>query len=138
MIGDEVGATTLDGVLRGEVLPGIHVLDDPIDPFDASERVRDRGWTMFHVDGSTAVDKRSFLAAMATGCGFPQWFGHNWDALSDALRDLSWVPAPGYVLLIDHSARIRAHRDWALVTEIFDEAVSRWARDIIPFFVLVR
>lgn len=129
---------TLDDVLRGEVLPGVHLLDDPIDPFDAAERVRGRGWTMFHVDGSTAVDKRSFLTAMATGCGFPAWFGHNWDALSDALRDLSWAPAPGYVVLIDHSARYRAHRDWAHAAEIFDEAVRRWAQDITPFFVLVR
>jgi hypothetical protein len=129
---------TLDDVLHGEVVPGVHVLDDPIDPSDAAERVRARGWTMFHVDGSVVVDKRSFLAAMAEGCGFPKWFGHNWDALADALRDLSWAPAPGYVVLVDHSARYRAHTDWPLVTEIFDDVVSRWAEDITPFFFLVR
>jgi len=129
---------TLDEVLDGAVLPGVHDLDDPVDAGEAAARVGDRGWRMFHVDGSTVVDKRSFLAAMAAGCGFPAWFGQNWDALADALADLSWAPAPGYVLLFDQSQRYRAHADWTLVSEIFDEVVGRWAREITPFFVLVR
>ncbi len=129
---------TLDDVLHGEAVPGVHVLDDPVDPVVAAERVRERGWHMFHVDGTTVVDKRSFLAAMATGCGFPTWFGQNWDALTDTLRDLSWAPAAGYVVLIDHSARYRTHADWALVTEIFDEVTGHWAQAIVPFFVLLR
>ncbi len=134
----EFGQTTLDDVLRGEAVPGVHALDDAVDPIEAATRVRDRGWHMFHVDATAVVDKRSFLAAMASGCGFPTWFGHNWDALTDALTDLSWAPAPGYVVLFDHAERYRHHPDWALVTEIFDEVVGRWARDITPFFVLVR
>ena len=129
---------TLDDVLRGEVAPGVHLLDDPVDPADAAEQVRERGWRMFHVDGTTVVDKRSFLAAIASGCRFPTWFGHNWDALADALGDLSWAPAAGYVVLFDHSVRYRTHADWLLVSEIFDEVVGRWAQDITPFFVLVR
>ena len=129
---------TLDDVLRGDAVPGVHLLDDRVDPVEAAERVRERGWLLLHVDATRAVDKRSFLTAIAEGCGFPTWFGHNWDALADALRDLSWAPAAGYVVLIDHSERYRTHADWGLVTEIFDEVTGHWAQDIVPFFVLLR
>mgnify|MGYP003296609880 CR=1 FL=1 len=33
-------------------------------------------------------DKAGVLDAFATGLELPGWFGHNWDALVDALRDL--------------------------------------------------
>ncbi|WP_406396075.1 barstar family protein [Streptomyces sp. NBC_00887] len=31
----------------------------------------------------------------------PDYFGWNWDALSDCLRDLNWLPADHYVLIIE-------------------------------------
>ena len=32
---------------------------------------------------------------------FPMSSGRNWDALSDSLRDLEWLPGKGYVLLFE-------------------------------------
>ena len=48
-------------------------------------------------------DKAELMARMAAALRFPEPppFGANWDALSDALRDLGWWPADGYALVID-------------------------------------
>ncbi len=35
--------------------------------------------------------KAELLAALASAGNFPDYFGENWDALQDCLRDLSWI-----------------------------------------------
>lgn len=39
-------------------------------------------------DGSSAVDKASFLAQISELLKFPDYFGHNWDALDECLGDI--------------------------------------------------
>lgn len=38
--------------------------------------------------------------AFGRDLGFPAYFGHNWNAVADCLRDWSWIPAKGYVLTL--------------------------------------
>ena len=37
---------------------------------------------------------------------FPDYFGWNWDALSDCLRDLHWLPADGYLIVVENATRV--------------------------------
>jgi RNAse (barnase) inhibitor barstar len=39
------------------------------------------------VDHAPVFDKQTLLHALYQGCGFPAYFGFNWDALSDALAE---------------------------------------------------
>lgn len=39
------------------------------------------------LDTRGATDKRAFLSACAHDLGFPDYFGHNWDALADSLGE---------------------------------------------------
>ncbi|HRG72048.1 MAG TPA: barstar family protein, partial [Thauera aminoaromatica] len=45
------------------------------------------------IDLAGCTDKAGVLARIATALHFQESFGHNWDALSDCLCDLSWLPA---------------------------------------------
>jgi hypothetical protein len=45
-------------------------------------------------------EKKAAIAAIAEALSFPDWFGHNLDALYDSLTDLSWLPAGEYVLVV--------------------------------------
>jgi len=36
--------------------------------------------------------KQKLFAVLADKLRFPTYFGHNWDALEECLRDLSWLP----------------------------------------------
>jgi RNAse (barnase) inhibitor barstar len=44
------------------------------------------GWHTWTLDTSDTPDKAAFLRAAAVAFALPEWFGHNWDALVDALR----------------------------------------------------
>lgn len=51
------------------------------------------------VDGADIRDRAAMLAAIAEALSFPDWFGHNLDALHDCLTDLSWLPEGEHVLV---------------------------------------
>ncbi|WP_434990206.1 barstar family protein [Xanthomonas melonis] len=91
---------------------------------------RDAGLRILRVDLAGCSDKRMLLMRLATQLDFPAGFGRNWDALSDGLRDLSWLPAPrGYALLI-HGADALAQSapgDRDSLLDILDEAATTWA-----------
>jgi RNAse (barnase) inhibitor barstar len=53
----------------------------------------------FFLDGSKIADKESFFKAIALAMDFPDYFGHNWDALRECLNDLSWVKEERKVLI---------------------------------------
>lgn len=77
---------------------GVYRLNCTLD--DVRDAAQQAGFMLFEIDLSEAHSKGALLAALAQAIGAPEWFGNNWDALSDALGDLSWQPAPGYVLLL--------------------------------------
>lgn len=96
----------------------------------------------FHVAAANleAVDdKHALLHAIAAALEFPGGFGANWDALADSLGDLSWLPAPGYVLLLDHCADLReaAPEDFDTLLGILDEAAGEHAGQGVPFWALL-
>ena len=151
--------TALADVLDGSVGPGVYELDDTDGANGTAgaagaagtaaasnahavsaigEQVTRHGWRFFLVDGADAHDKASFLRAMAAAFDFPDWFGNNWDALADCLNDLSWAPAPGYVLLFDHHDAYASASEWPMVLDIFTATALRWARADVAFCVLLR
>ena len=77
------------------------------------------------VDLAGLSTKEQFLGALAERLNFPAYFGHNWDALVDCLRDLDeWLgPASTYVVEVwTHEAFSAAHPD--LWNEFLDIARS--------------
>ncbi len=71
--------------------------------------------------------KAHLLDALARELRFPDYFGHNWDALDECLRDLGWLPA-GDVLLAHEDVPLHADpaaRSIYLAT--LREAVEVWA-----------
>ena len=89
-----------------------------------------------HVDLGNARDKDDLLGALALALRLPDWFGFNWDALADCLCDLSWKPAPGYVIFIEgHDALRRAcPAEIDTLVEILADAAEYWRNQEIPFW----
>ena len=94
------------------------------------------GLALVRIDLSGCTDKDAALDRIARALQFPEWFGRNWDALADSLRDLSWAPAPGYVLLFEHGEawRDRGDPEVATLLDILDEAARSWAARDVPFW----
>ncbi|MFC7521537.1 barstar family protein [Xanthomonas populi] len=101
---------------------------------------RDAGLRILRVDLASCSDKHMLLLRLATQLDFPASFGRNWDALSDALRDLAWLPAAhGYALLIDGADILArtAPKDRNTLLDILDEAATSWAARRLTFAAFV-
>ncbi|SEL86051.1 Barstar (barnase inhibitor) [Pseudoxanthomonas sp. GM95] len=100
--------------------------------FDAQLLVR-------RVDLMGARDKRTLLLRMAVALDFPMSSGRNWDGLLDSLRDLAWLPAPGYVLLLEGAGELHVHNepDFDTLVAILDEAQRAWGAREVPFWAFL-
>lgn len=98
------------------------------------------GYPLAAIDIGGCADQAALLRTLAAALEFPDWFGHNWDALADALADLGWLPeAPGYVLLLEGLAHYRAADPDGCTTllEILAEVAESWRRIEVPFWSFV-
>jgi RNAse (barnase) inhibitor barstar len=97
------------------------------------------GIAAFRVNLAKAGDKEQMLAAIAKALKFPDWFGHNFDALADCLADMSWKPAEGYLVLLERCDGIhgKAEEDFVSALQIFEQAASDWREEGVPFWCLV-
>ena len=99
----------------------------------------DAGLLACHVDLRGCTGKATLLARMAQALVIPDDRGGNWDALGDALRDLSWLPAPGYALLFDAARDLRNADEAGFDTllALLDEASAEWATQEVPFWAFL-
>jgi Barstar (barnase inhibitor) len=77
--------------------------------------------------------KEKLLQNIAAALAFPDWFGHNWDALEDCLTDLSWREAPGSVLLFEDA---KPSDDLGVLLDILRTSAEWWAGRGKPFFAV--
>jgi RNAse (barnase) inhibitor barstar len=68
----------------------------------AIDELAEAGIMVFYIPGEQITNKETFLQAARQAMAFPDYFGANWDAFEECLRDLSWMPAKEYILAYDH------------------------------------
>jgi hypothetical protein len=97
------------------------------------------GFGLFRVDLTDVRDKASLFERLAKALDFPDWFGHNWDALADCLADLSWRQADGYLLLLENCDGFRAEQgsDFAMTLRVLASVSDAWRQLGVPFWVFV-
>jgi RNAse (barnase) inhibitor barstar len=105
---------------------------------DVAHAVDHAGWRFVSLDTWRVDDKRAFLQACRESFDFPDWVGHNFDALADALSDVRGPAGRGVLVLWDGwSPLARADR------RVFEMAVRVFAGRVGfakagPFAVLLR
>jgi RNAse (barnase) inhibitor barstar len=99
---------------------------------------RDAGLQVRRIDLG-GVDKHQLFLRVATALDFPNTFGRNWDALSDSLRDLSWLPNHGVSLLFDNGGSLQQAEgeDFDRLLEILEETAQAWAARGVPFWSFI-
>lgn len=97
-------------------------------------------------DGAEMSDADNVFFNFYNAFRFPEYFGWNWDALSDCLRDLNWYPADRYLILIDRAEQVLVEEEGQrkLLFAILRRAAIEWAepmmsgrRDPVFFKVLL-
>ncbi|CAN5208503.1 barstar family protein [soil metagenome] len=88
-------------------------------------RVAAAGMTPYVV--GPAGSKAELIASLAAALHFPSWAGHGWDAVTDLLADLSWLPPGPLALLWTEPDLLRAsdERAYRIAVEILRDATAR-------------
>ena len=68
--------------------------------------------------------KQALLCALNDQLRFP-YFGFNWDALLDCLRDLSWLN-PGTLVLVHEAFPVLDERDARTYVQVLKSAAEDW------------
>ncbi|MBA2546772.1 MAG: barstar family protein [Solirubrobacterales bacterium] len=90
------------------------------------------------IDGAATGSKQDLMSALSEAMELPDWFGGNWDALDESLRDLSWLDAAGHVLVIEGGEVLwRRQPDLAgTLVSVWTTAASDWAAKGVPFHLV--
>jgi len=103
------------------------------------------GFVLRVINGKKCSTPAGVFAEFARALGFPDYFGHNWDAMEECLADLEWLPAKGYVLLITDAQAVipEDEEEYETLLEILSDAGEAWSKgqagggsQAIPFHAL--
>lgn len=99
----------------------------------------DLGFKLFRLIGSEIRNKDALFEALNRTMKFPAYFGGNWDALEECLRDLEWSPAEGYVILFEEPMYLFEASCDVFVTflEVVIAVSVEWATDRVPFYLIL-
>jgi hypothetical protein len=76
--------------------------------------------------------KTDLLATLADAGNFPDYFGGNWDALQDCLRDLSWI-GNRTVLIVHSDIPLQESPDECRTyLDILQTVLADWSRAVEP------
>lgn len=128
--------------MRMRLDPGVARLRSRSSTVDVAAHLARAGWSVRVVDVAGAQGKAGLLDAFASALSFPSWVAHNWDALDDALRDLSWWAAGprGRALIVAGAGRLddALVSEWRVLCDVLASATERWRATDTPLGVLVR
>src|SRR3954470_18045970 len=76
------------------------------------------------LNGDVAGTRAGFFQEIARVLHFPDYFGHNWDAVYDCLTDLTWLPGAGCVVVLDRFERLAIDQpeQWEIGLKVLREA----------------
>lgn len=104
------------------------------------------GYALRAIKGAKCQTTAGLLTEFARALDFPDYFGHNWDALEECLADLEWLPAKGYILLITDAMHVLPddEEEYETFLEVLRDAGEAWGngqagmgtRRATPFHVL--
>jgi RNAse (barnase) inhibitor barstar len=90
------------------------------------------GFVLRVVHGKKCETVSGLLDEFARAMEFPDYFGHNWDAMEECLADLEWLPAKGYVVVIADAHAVlpkdEDEEDYETLLEILSDAGEAWSK----------
>lgn len=90
------------------------------------------------LDAGRWTGKEAMLADLSAALSFPDYFGANWDALEECLKDLSWLEGD-VALVIDRAdvPEANAPNDWSTLLDILADGAHFWRDEGRAFSVFL-
>lgn len=88
--------------------------------FDDLVRTAPRQTAVRTIRGKRCTSKESTLQEWAAALQFPSYFGSNWDAFEDCIRDLDWLNTRRVVAVVTSAENVlaRSPRDFTTLIDI--------------------
>jgi RNAse (barnase) inhibitor barstar len=127
--------TELQAIIKGQGNPSIYRWVPSIAAEPLSRSISASGGRCFCLDGARMTEPQLLMQEFAKQLEFPDYFGHNWDALEDCLADLGWLNKrlTHYVIWIDRWESCAS----PILLEVLEQAVSLWADSATPLYVIL-
>ena len=97
------------------------------------------GLMVIYLDIGHAHDREDFLADAAKAMRFPQGRSASWDAFAAGLKDLSWMPSRGWVVILEKSKHFcggHGH-EFKDAMAAMSAAADHWRAQGKPFWTLI-
>lgn len=78
---------------------------------------------LVHLSG--IVGKHELLSTLCIALRFPDYFGYNWDALDECLRDLEWIEQRRIVIVHDDLPQL-TEKDLSTYLNVLIDAIRGW------------
>jgi len=96
-------------------------------------------YIVYRADLRVARTRDQMLKIIGEGLELPAWYGANYDALMDCICDFNWIPAPGYVIILEncHNINTLAPPEFNMLIDVFAVAAKNWREEDKPFWCFV-
>ncbi len=127
--------TNIQSILAGQGAPLVYYWPTPLAAEQLAKSVAEQGGRGFVLDGERMTEPSLLMQEFARSLEFPDYFGHNWDALADCLGDLGWLDEglTHFVIWIDRWERCAS----PMLLEVLAQAVTLWADTATLMYVLL-
>jgi len=97
------------------------------------------GLMVIYVDIHHAHHKEDFLAEVSRALRFPDKLSADWGAFAGGLKDLSWINAKGWVVILEKSKHFCGGHGHAATEALdaMDAAAAHWRAQGKPFWTLI-
>lgn len=132
--------SSVTDMFTGQAKAGMYRLRSNVNIETLQRQAKEHGWQVFHIDGAKVQDKRSFIRNVGKALDFPDYSAQNWDAFEESMRDMTWKPAKGYLVLFDEPDQFatRDPEQWAVARDILADSIRFWRKQDTPMVVLFR
>ncbi len=98
------------------------------------------GFRVININGRNIYNKWDFFKQFAREMNFPSYFGENWDAFDECIRDLAWINAKGYLIIYEYVGLFERNEspEFEKAIKIFRWAVDDWKKAGILMFICLK
>jgi RNAse (barnase) inhibitor barstar len=129
--------TALNKILSDGKLSGVYRPTQ--DPNEIARTAKAVKLSVVKLDLRKVRSKKEFLARLAKALHCPPYFGMNWDALTDCMRDLSWLNDNGWVVMLLNGQEfaVKNQDDFMTAIDVLQTAAEYWRIHRKPFWILL-
>jgi hypothetical protein len=97
------------------------------------------GLMVIYLDIGHAHDKDDFLAAASKAMRFPERFAGDWNVFASGLKDLAWLSAKGWVVILEKSKHFTSGHghEFKDAMAAMSAAADHWRAQGKPFWTFI-